>query len=77
MDATGEDGKRYQIKGWRLAARNPSRQLSAIRDLDDDGFGVLAAVLFDGVYRIARTALIPVDVVRRRSTLHLGCGRIL
>jgi len=68
VDATGEDGKRYQIKGRRLAGRNPSRQLSAIRDLDDEGFDVLAAVLFDGVYGIVRAALIPVDVVRRRST---------
>lgn len=66
LDATGEDGKRYQIKGRRLAGRNPSRQLSAIRDLD--GFDVLAAVLFDDVYRIVRAALIPVDIVRRRAT---------
>ena len=41
MDATGEDGERYEIKGRRLAGRNPSRQLSAMRDLDDDGFDVL------------------------------------
>ncbi len=68
MDATGEDGERYQIKGRCLAGRNPSRQLSAIRDLDDDGFDVLAAVLFDNVHRIVRAALIPVDIVRRRST---------
>ena len=66
LDATGENGTRYQIKGRRLAGRNPSRQLSAIRDLD--GFDVLAAVLFDKVYGIVRAALIPVDVVRRRST---------
>ena len=66
LDATGEDGTRYQIKGRRIAGRNPSRQLSAIRSLD--GFDVLAAVLFDDVYRIVRAALIPVGVVRRRST---------
>ena len=66
LDATDKDGKRYQIKGRRLTGRNPSRQLSAIRDLD--GFDVLAAVLFDGVYRVVRAALIPVGVVRHRST---------
>ena len=37
-----------------------------IRDLD--GFDVLAAVLFDGVYRVVRAALIPGGVVRHRST---------
>ncbi len=66
LDATDADGKRYQIKGRRLAGRNPNRQLSAIRDLD--GFDVLAAVLFDDIYRVARAALIPAGVVRDRSS---------
>ena len=76
LDATGEDGKRYQIKGRRLTS-NRSRQLSAIRDLD--GFDVLAAVLFDNVYRVVRAALIPVDVVRRHSiyTGHTNSFRFL
>ena len=42
------------------------RQLSAIRDLD--GFDILAAVLFDDDYQIMRAALIPVSVVREKST---------
>lgn len=65
LDATDADGKRYQIKGRRLARRHPSRQLSAIRDLD--GFDILAAVLFDENYRVVRAALIPVGVVRDHS----------
>ena len=66
FDATGDDGRRYQIKGRRIHRRNRSRQLSAIRDLD--GFDTLAAVLFDDDYRIVQAALIPAAVVREHST---------
>lgn len=68
FDATGSDGTRYQIKGRRLNRRNPSRQLSAIRNLDNRPFDVLAAVLFDHYYRVVRAALIPVEVVAKRAT---------
>lgn len=66
FDAIGEDGARYQIKGRRIHRRNKSRQMSAIRS--PDGFDILAAVLFDDDYRVLRAALIPVLVVRERST---------
>lgn len=65
-DATDVKNTRFQIKGRRLHLRNKSRQMSAIRDLD--GFDVLAAVLFDESYKVKRAALIPVRVVRERST---------
>ena len=65
FDAKDGQGNRYQIKGRRLNQHNPSRQLSAIRDLE--GFDVLAAVLFDHEYRVSRAALIPNEVVRNRS----------
>lgn len=66
LDATDADGKRYQIKGRRLAGHSPSRRLSAIRDVK--GFDTLAAVLFDDIYRVMRAALIPAGVVRDRSS---------
>ena len=66
FDATDGDGTRYQIKGRRLHPKNPSRQLSAIRDLD--GFDQLAAVLFDEHYGVLRAALLPVGLVRRHTT---------
>lgn len=77
FDATGDDGSRYQIKGRRIHRRNPSRQLSAIRDLD--GFDILAAVLFNDDYRIMRAALIPAGVVRENSThiAHTNSHRFL
>lgn len=67
-DASDADGKRYQIKGCRITPRNPSRQLSAIRDLKDAQFDFLAAVLFDARYAIKRAALIPHAVLVERSS---------
>ena len=60
--AVGVEGERVLIRGRRLRRRNPSRQLSAIRDLG--AFDTLAAVLLDEDYRVLRAALIPHAVVR-------------
>lgn len=77
FDAIDIDGKRYQIKGNRLDQPNKSRQMSAIRDLN--GFDVLAGVLFDWNYKVIRAALIPLNVVRDRSTFtaHTNSYRFL
>lgn len=66
FDATSNDGMLYQIKGRRLHRRNKSRQMSAIRDFE--AFDFLAGVLLHDDYRVMRAALIPVAVVRDRST---------
>lgn len=68
FDATGQNGLRYEIKGRRVHRRNKSRQLSAIRDLPGKQFDVLACILFDDMYNIARAALIPHSIVSRRSS---------
>ncbi|XHC09066.1 hypothetical protein ABWH98_16115 [Labrenzia sp. ac12] len=68
FDATGADGVRYQIKGRRVHRRNPSRQLSAIRDLAGGHFDVLAGVIFDDDFRVVRAALLPRGVVEEQST---------
>lgn len=67
-DATGPDGTRFQIKGRRVHRRNPSRQLSAIRDLRGGHFDILAGVIFDDDFCVVRAALIPRCVVEARST---------
>jgi hypothetical protein len=67
-DATGPGGTRFQIKGRRVHRRNPSRQLSAIRDLSGRHFDVLAGVIFDDDFCVVRAALIPRVVVEARST---------
>lgn len=66
LDAVDAEGIRYQIKGRRVHRRNPSRQLSAIRDLE--GFDVLAVVLFDDDYNILRAGLIPALAVKNGAT---------
>lgn len=63
IDAIGQDGIRYQIKGRRLTRHNKSRQLSAIRELDVAHFDILAGVLFNEDYSVKRAALIPRYVV--------------
>jgi hypothetical protein len=56
-DATDAKGIRYQIKGRRPTATNPSRQLGSLHDLPARGFDVLAAVLFHENYQVRRGAL--------------------
>lgn len=68
FDATGPDGTRYQIKGRRVHRRNPSRQLSAIRDLAGEHFDVLAGLILDDDFRVVKAALIPRSVIEARST---------
>lgn len=58
-DAVDAEGVRYQIKSRRLARPNASRQLSALRGLPDGKFDYLAAVLFDGAYRVQKAVILP------------------
>jgi len=64
-DAIDKKSKiRYQIKGRRVTVQNSSTQLSAIRNIDDDPFDILAAVLFNADFSIRYAALIPIEVVK-------------
>jgi len=63
-DPKDEKNSRYQIKGRRLTAENPSRQLSQIRDLQSDHFDYLVGVLFDEDFKLLRACVIPVSSVR-------------
>ncbi len=68
-DATDKrDGTRYQVKGRRPTAHNPSRQLGAIRNLPAHHFDYLAGVLFAEDFSVARACLIPASVVEREAT---------
>jgi hypothetical protein len=68
IDAIGPDRIRYQIKGRRITPQNRSRQLGAIRDMDSAHFDLLAGVLFNEDYSIARAALIPHAVALERAS---------
>jgi hypothetical protein len=62
-DACDSNGLRYQIKGRRLTAQNSSTQLSALRNLGEKPFDILAAVMYSEDLSIAYGALVPVEVV--------------
>lgn len=62
-DGVDSEGIKVQIKGRRITPENKSRQLSAIRKLDDKDFDQLAAVIFDENYEIIDAVLIPHEVI--------------
>lgn len=66
-DALCSDGKLYQVKSRRPTRHNPSRQLSAMRELDKGGFDFLAGVIFAEDYTVARAAIIPHQAVLANS----------
>jgi hypothetical protein len=68
VDAIGEDGIRYQIKGRRRTRHSQSRQLSALRDLAGAHFDFLAGVLFSEDYSVLRAAIIPRAIAVERAT---------
>lgn len=67
-DALDKDGIRYQIKARRLIGRTPSRQLSALRNLAQDGFDFLIVVLFDEDFTLRGMWRLPIDLVREHAT---------
>ena len=52
FDGRDRDGTRYQIKARRMSGKTPSRVLSALRNLDQDGFDYLVVVLFEDDFRL-------------------------
>lgn len=58
-DAISPEHVKFQIKGRRVTAKNPSRQLSAIRNLAGKDFDVLVAVIFDERYQVIEAVSVP------------------
>ena len=67
VDAVGPGGVRYQIKARRLLRKNASRQLGALRRLNEGNFDFLAATLFDADYNVWHAAMIPHGLVLANS----------
>ena len=67
FDAIDAEGIRYQIKGRRLTSENPSRQLGAIRDIEQRPFDVLLAVFFNEDLELQEIWSIPCEVVREAA----------
>ena len=81
-DAIDEHGTRYLIKARRITPTGPSgqsRQLTAIRNLDNLPFDFLAGLLFDENFQVIRAVLVPVAVVWQlaRYVAHTNSWRFL
>ncbi len=65
-DASDSEGLRYQVKFKRLMDANDTRQLNAIKGLEQRKFDFLVGVLFNADMSIYRAALLPFDIVTRK-----------
>jgi len=66
-DAIDAQGTRIQIKARRPHRRNPSRQLSGIRNIEARPFDLLAGVIFSEDFTVAKAALVPFELVRSHA----------
>lgn len=66
-DAIDPTGLRYQVKGRRITAHNPSRQLSFIRGLETKPFDFVVGILFSAEFQVTRACVVPYEVVHRRA----------
>ena len=66
-DATDRSGKRYQIKSRRLDQINESKQLSVIRNPDNNEFDYLIGVLFNRDFTIKEAYKIPWGVIKEHA----------
>jgi hypothetical protein len=64
-DAVDPSGTKFQIKGRRLTPRNPSKQLGAIRNLKNQDFDYLIAVLFDEQVEVKLVVKIPHAIIEK------------
>jgi hypothetical protein len=67
FDVKGTDGLRYEVKARRLIPENQSRELGAIRDLNDKNFDFLIGVLFHEDFSVFKAAQIPWEIVRENA----------
>ena len=67
-DALDRTKHKYEIKGRRVTAHNSSRQLSALRGLDQKHFDFLGGVLFSENFSVFRACLVPHEQVLSNST---------
>lgn len=66
-DGVDPHGRKIEVKCRRITPHNGSRQLSAIRNLENAHFDFLAGVLFSEDFSVMRAALIPFQVVKEHA----------
>lgn len=66
-DAIDQQGRRWQIKARRDAGRGGVERLGITRNLSEDGFDLLAAVIFEGDFAVRRAVILPRDLIAERA----------
>jgi hypothetical protein len=67
FSAVDDKGVRYKISSRRTGGDNEPRQLGALRNLNEKPFTFLAGVIFRKNFSVLRAAIVPYDIVLRRS----------
>ena len=63
-DAKSEDGIRYQVKSRWEKNGKPQRQLNVIRNLEQNDFDMLIAVIFDDDFSVKLACSVPKEVIK-------------
>lgn len=66
-DAKDKNGKKYQIKARRIATGSKPTRFSAIRNLEENHFDFLLAIVFDHAFKVQKAALLPPSVVKEKA----------
>jgi hypothetical protein len=64
-DAIDRNNIKYQIKSRRITPKNPSTQLSVIRNLESHDFDFLIGVLFNAQVKIQKVIKIPHEIIHK------------
>ncbi|MBU3591201.1 hypothetical protein ICN11_04115 [Polynucleobacter sp. 78F-HAINBA] len=63
-DVIDDEGTTYQVKGRRITASNPSKQLGVVRNLFEDEFHCLIAIVFNEDWSVKEAALVPIEALK-------------
>lgn len=66
-DASDSEGLRYQVKYKRLINTGDTRQLNAVKGMEQRKFDFLIGVLFNADMSIHRAAMLPFDIVMHKT----------
>lgn len=65
FDATDANNKRIQIKCRRIKELTNSKQLGIIRNINDNPFDVLVAIIFNEYYDVVEAYELPIEIVKK------------
>lgn len=67
-DATDKRGNKYEIKARRQTMMSNPNRFSAIRDLEQNHFKYIVAVLFDEAFLVNRAVILPISAVKKLAS---------